>query len=248
MVLINSLRNLEGEHRNVREVCTSGNISVVVYEPSRADIEKILEMQDEIYETDTDGNVQIKVDGVTMIRKIYPLVTDLEGIEDLSNEELENILENPSIALIQASSVIEQIIIEVYKIQILAIRKQLVEQDLDYEQFRFQHYAAQKIMERVEREGGLEEIEQKVKKANKELEELSESKHELEVAQIFDETQRFEKMTKENSPVEKQDQNKNRAPKSLIPMNIEPGTEDENLQSVMDRYNKEFGLNLNVDE
>ena len=248
MVQISSLKNLEGLDRNIREVCTSGNISVIVYEPSRSDVEKLLEMQDEIYEADAEGNVQIKIDGATMIRKIYPLLTDLEGIEDLSDEELEDVLDNPSIALIQASSVIEQIVIETYKIQVLSIRKQMVEQDLEYEQFRFQHYAAQKIMERAEREGGLEEINQKVKNMNKELDDLSDTKHEMEMAQIFDETQRFQKLIDENKPGEKQDQNKNETSKEPIPMNIEPGTEDESLQEVMARFNKDFGLNIRVDE
>lgn len=242
MVKINSLKNLDGDERKVREVCTAGDVSIVIYEPSKYDIQTILEMQDDIYDVDAEGNLSIKIDGITMIRKIYPILTDLEGFDELSDRELMEVLDNPSIALVQASSVIEQVIIEVYKITVLSMRKNMIEEDLKFENDKFAQQLTMKIMESTTSNGNFAELGAKINEVNEQMDKLDDLRRENESARIFDETQRFQKMKEDNIPAAEVKESK-----SSIPMNIEPGTEQESMESVMARYNESFGINLKDD-
>lgn len=230
MAQFKDLRNGEGSERKIREVCTAGTMSVIVYEPSFSDVENLLEMQERIIEQTVEGEINVKVTEAQMIKEVFPLLTDLEGFEDLSDEEIEDITSNPSVALIQATNVITQIIIEVYKITILSIRQEMIEQDLAIEQFRFEQIAAEKIAANLGENGGVEEIQSKVKDAKKKLEVLQDQRHEIELAEIH-------KITQEYTP------EKETKVTPIIPMNVdalEPGSETP--EEIMKRFKETFDM------
>ena len=248
MVQFKTLRNGEGEERRVREVCSSGNMSVIVYEPSKEDVNTLLRMQEDMIETDSSGEVKLKVGESQMIREIYPMLTDLEGFEDLTDEDIEDITDNPSIALIQATSVITQIILEVYKITILSVRQQMVEQDFEFETFRFNQHAAQKIMTTVSALDGIDGIEKQTKEAEKELDELSARRHEKEMAKIFEETQEFLEIEEASNAANKSEgTTTEKENTSSVPMTAPLNPGDETPEDVIKRMNKVFDINVNND-
>lgn len=246
MVKFTALRNGSGEERRVREVCTAGNLSVIVYEPSREDTEQILEWQDQLFEEGADGQMSVKVSDEQMIRLLYPLLTNLEGFDELKDEEIKDVTQNPSIALIQTTSVITQILIEVYKITILSIRRQMVEQDLEFETFKFNQQAAQKILTTVSANVDLDGIQTQTVETQKQIDELAERRHEKEIAIINEETQRFIEQAETQEVTQDKSVAEDKAKAlSLIPSH---GVENDSIpDEVLSRFNETFDLNIRKD-
>lgn len=99
-----------GEERKTRERINTPNGTIEVYEPSLADANQILDIQ---RENGFDFNSDIvEFDEMMMVTKLFPLLTNIE-LEDLPKEELQKIVENPTVHLLIAQNIIAQIISEV---------------------------------------------------------------------------------------------------------------------------------------
>lgn len=122
------------EDRKIREQIFVAGETVTIYEPNKEDIDVIIDLQGDF--VGGDDEEKIDVSGSNVVRVLFPLLTNIEGMEDLTDEEVEEIVENPTIALIQAQHVIEAIVIEVYKMVILSARKSLLEQDFQMETYK----------------------------------------------------------------------------------------------------------------
>lgn len=141
MVKFTDLRN-NPNNRKVRNVIMSGTETIRVFEPSKEDTQKIIDMQERfIDEGDT-----VEISGATVVRELVPLLTDIEGFDELTDEELEKILDEPSLALTQVQQEIEIIITEVYKTILLHSRKQLQSADFNIEAFRINAESADRIL------------------------------------------------------------------------------------------------------
>lgn len=126
------LMNKESD-RNVRSIVPYGAGHITVFEPSVTDVNVILELQ----ESWKKENDEIEVDGTDLIRVLYPLLTDITGLEDMSDKEVEEVLENPSIALMNIKTTIESILIELYSLIFAQARQGLLENNFNLESHLF---------------------------------------------------------------------------------------------------------------
>lgn len=136
MVQFRDLLNDEND-RKIREVVFIGGETIHVYEPSKKNIEEIIDLQDRFISGENKTN--IKIGETDLLRIFFPMLTDVTGMEDLSDEEVGRVAENPSLAYIQASHVMEGIITEVYKTVILQARNKVMDVDFQLESLTHQN-------------------------------------------------------------------------------------------------------------
>lgn len=139
MVQLSKLGGFTQEERRVREIVKASGETVHIFEPTKKDIEKIVDYQEqmeykrlkELEKTGQkdDGQAHVQIDGVDVVKVFFPLLTDIE-LDGLSDQEIKNIIENPSTVLIQAQHVVEMIILEVYKMMILSAKSSLKTVDI----------------------------------------------------------------------------------------------------------------------
>ncbi len=138
------IASLGGEERTIRTIVDTPTGKVTVYEPTNEDVEKIMELDDFIsalnQDPDEEGNdidpdeyeATLEISGVTVMRELIPLLTDIEVPEELSDEELNKIIEHPTMALTMVKHVLTGIVTDVYKIMILSVQNELKSADLNY--------------------------------------------------------------------------------------------------------------------
>jgi hypothetical protein len=138
------IASLGGEERTIRTIVDTPTGKVTVYEPTNEDVEKIMELDDFIsalnQDPDEEGNdvdqdeyeATLEISGVTVMRELIPLLTDIEVPEELSDEELNKIIEHPTMALTMVKHVLTGIVTDVYKIMILSVQNELKSADLTF--------------------------------------------------------------------------------------------------------------------
>ena len=126
------LKNTQ-ENRKIRDVVMSAGSSINVYEPTLVEIDEILKLQEKW--ASKDG---IEVSGIDVIKVLFPMLTDLEGIDEMTDEEIREVNDNPTNAFLQIQYNIETIITEIYKTTILKTRKEILDTDLQVEAYKVQ--------------------------------------------------------------------------------------------------------------
>lgn len=197
MVQFKDLAN-KAENRKVRELIFANGETVKVFEPSQEDIKKIFDLQEKFINEDNPERLSLTSNDVIYL---FSLLTDIEGLEDLTDEDIQEVTDNPSMALLQAQNVIEGIVIEVYKMVILSVKNRILETDLNLEQAK----TTQEVMERTlglaQRDGKTKEYADKVEKAKAKVLEFRKSQ---EIKWDEDEEPADEKETPQNvKPIEK---------------------------------------------
>ena len=91
-------------------------------------------------------------------------------MEKLSKEEIAEIVDNPSLALTQASHVIEGIVTEVYKMTILSARNRILETDFRMESVRTTSEIVEKALGLANRDGKTGQLLDKIKTATEKVE------------------------------------------------------------------------------
>lgn len=160
------------DNREVREVAFVKGETIRVFEPSLDDVNAIIEMQGDFVKELEDGNAKISIQGDSLIKRLFPLLTDIEGVEDLSDEEIMEVADNPSVAMLQASHAIEGIITEVYKMTVLSARNRLLESDLALEDARMTNEMLTKMMGLAERDSKTKEKMDKIKNISEDIEKM----------------------------------------------------------------------------
>lgn len=115
----------------IRNVIMASGITVNVFEPTAEVIDKILDIQEKW--VDSDDPEARTITGVQIIKELFPLLTDLEGIEEMTDEEIQEVADNPSIAYIQLQTEVEMLLTEIYKTHVLSARKRLLDTDYHVE-------------------------------------------------------------------------------------------------------------------
>lgn len=175
MVQFGNLVN-DQQNRKIREVITSSGETIHVYEPSLDDIEYIVEMQEKTFDSATN---EVKVSGIEMVRILFPRLTNIEGLEEMTDEEVGYIIDNPTVALIQVQHVVEIIITEVYKTVILSAKKSLLEMDFEVESYKAEAGMINQVLAHAGKEGKGRELMNKIETQSAELKAAVE-KEELE--------------------------------------------------------------------
>lgn len=189
MVKLSDLTNNQNK-RKVRDIVTIGGDTIRVFEPSKSDIQRIIELQEAIVkegkESEKENNeetVQVKSSGSETIRVLFPLLTDIEGIDELTDEEIDEVVENPSLAFLQVNHIIEGIVTEIWKMVILEARNRVLETDFKIESTKAMREMNEKTLGLLEREGKGDLIE-KLDEARDKYEKAKVEKDQSEVAEM----------------------------------------------------------------
>lgn len=98
MVQFNSFYN-DPNNRQILEVINTPTGAVTIFEPSKDDVNKIMqlkEMVDAFNQENVDENL-LDINGTTILKELIPLLTDLEIDPDMTDEEMAQIIENPTV-------------------------------------------------------------------------------------------------------------------------------------------------------
>jgi hypothetical protein len=129
LVQLKALKN-NPKDRKIREVIRTGADVIRVYEPAADDIDKLIEIAGLLSEN-TRKTGMIQLSDTTMLREVIPMLTDITGLEEMTDDEIHDVIENPSVELMQVSKLIESILVGVYKTVILSYKVKLEQQDFE---------------------------------------------------------------------------------------------------------------------
>lgn len=121
MVKLTDLK--ETAERKIRESIKTPTGTINIYEPSVDDFNNILDIQKA--EGKREGDI-IAFDEATVIRKLFPILTDLD-LANITDEELEAIVQKPSVHLLVVQNIVSQIVAEVNTMFLQRIKTELLQ-------------------------------------------------------------------------------------------------------------------------
>ena len=158
------------EHRKIRDVVMSSGSTVNIFEPTLEEIDEILKLQDE-WVSDEGMNIS----GADVVKVLFPMLTDLEGIDEMTESDVQDVIDNPSNAFIQIQYHIETIITEVYKTAILKARKEILEKDLEVENYKVSEEVFDRTLSLAAKNNGTKEVFDKLQEAEEEFKQAEET-------------------------------------------------------------------------
>ena len=165
------------ENRNIRAIVMNGSEHINVYEPSLEDIKTIMDAQ-EGWVSVEDG---VHISDEDVLRKLIPMLTDIEGMEDMTDEEVMDVANNPSVAFLSVQSEIESIIIEIYRHIVVLSRRQLQDADFELETMLTQQESFDRTIAMATKYGDDKELPAKLQKA---LENVTEAYNNLDDSDV----------------------------------------------------------------
>ena len=158
------------EYRKIRDVVMSSGSTVNIFEPTLEEIDEILKLQDE-WVSDEGMNIS----GADVVKVLFPMLTDLEGIDEMTESDIQEVIDNPSNAFIQIQYHIETIITEVYKTAILKARKEILEKDLEVENYKVSEEVFDRTLSLAAKNNGTKEVFDKLQEAEEEFKQAEET-------------------------------------------------------------------------
>ena len=126
LVQFNSFYN-DPNNRQILEVINTPTGAVTIFEPSKDDVDKIMqlkEMVDAFNQENADENL-LDINGTTILKELIPLLTDLEIDPDMTDEEMAQIIENPTVELSLITSVLSSVVTNIYTLMIMNFKNNL---------------------------------------------------------------------------------------------------------------------------
>ena len=158
------------EYRKIRDVVMSSGSTVNIFEPTLEEIDEILILQDE-WVSDEGMNIS----GADVVKVLFPMLTDLEGIDEMTESDVQEVIDNPTNAFIQIQYHIETIITEVYKTAILKARKEILEKDLEVENYKVSEEVFDRTLSLAAKNNGTKEVFDKLQEAEEEFKQAEEA-------------------------------------------------------------------------
>ena len=158
------------EYRKIRDVVMSSGSTVNIFEPTLEEIDEILKLQDE-WVSDEGMNIS----GADVVKVLFPMLTDLEGIDEMTESDVQEVIDNPTNAFIQIQYHIETIITEVYKTAILKARKEILEKDLEVENYKVSEEVFDRTLSLAAKNNGTKEVFDKLQEAEEEFKQAEEN-------------------------------------------------------------------------
>lgn len=152
------------KNRKIRDIVMSAGETIKIFEPTSSQLDDILSFQEKWFQ-----NENIEIDGIDVARILIPMLTDITGLETMSDEEIGDIIDNPSNALLQVQNHIETIVTEVYKTIILSARKKLLEADLNVEAYKVNEETFDRAIALASKEKGINNLAEKFENAADEV-------------------------------------------------------------------------------
>src|SRR5699024_3972362 len=161
------------ENRSVRAVIMNGSEHINVYEPSLKDVKDIIDAQ-EGWVSVEDG---VNISDEDVLKKLIPMLTDIEGMEDMTDEEIVDVANNPSVSFLSVQSEIQSIIIEIYRHIVVLSRRQLQDADFELETMLTQKESFDRTMSMAAKYGKDKDLPAKLQKA---LDDMTEAYNNLD--------------------------------------------------------------------
>ena len=158
------------EYRKIRDVVMSSGSTVNIFEPTLEEIDEILILQDE-WVSDEGMNIS----GADVVKVLFHMLTDLEGIDEMTESDIQEVIDNPSNAFIQIQYHIETIITEVYKTAILKARKEILQKDLEVENYKVSEEVFDRTLSLAAKNNGTKEVFDKLQEAEDEFKQAEEN-------------------------------------------------------------------------
>lgn len=133
MVQFNNLKNVEEEKKIIATI-QSPTGPINIFEPTADDTAAIMNMNElvDYFNTDHDSDDDvIPITGVRVVRDLYPRLTDIEGFDDLSDEDIQQVIDNPTQALMTVNAYINQLIYRTYTLMVLTYKNNLYLQHME---------------------------------------------------------------------------------------------------------------------
>lgn len=164
------------ENRSVRAVIMNGSEHINVYEPSLKDVRAIIDAQ-EGWVSVEDG---VNISDEDVLKKLIPMLTDIEGMEDMTDEEILDVANNPSVSFLSVQSEIQSIIIEIYRHIVVLSRRQLQDADFELETMLTQKESFDRTIAMATKYGKDKDLPAKLQKA---LDDMTEAYNNLDDAE-----------------------------------------------------------------
>ncbi|EJE97754.1 hypothetical protein [Liquorilactobacillus mali] len=141
------LKNLRTDpvEREINTVIKSKYGDITIYEPRKSDVEVIMGLHEFIISLNVKDEKEkdkstLKISDATILKDVIPLLTDIK-VGDMTEEEIQDVLDNPSTAMMEVNQVLVHIITSVYKIVLLSYANELLEHDVSLESMKLNHSA-----------------------------------------------------------------------------------------------------------
>ena len=85
---------------------------------------QLKEMVDAFNQENVDENL-LDINGTTILKELIPLLTDLEIDPDMTDEEMAQIIENPTVELSLITSVLSSVVTNIYTLMIMNFKNNL---------------------------------------------------------------------------------------------------------------------------
>ncbi|WP_144473054.1 hypothetical protein [Bacillus pumilus] len=178
----------------VREVINTPNGLIEVYEPTAEVVGKIIQPQFQNQLGMDTGKVVF--DSVDVLKILFPLLTNI-NFDDLTDDELQDVIENPSIHLMTTQQVIAQIVAEANKLYSQRVKTELMNTESAMAQLELIQSIPTAIVERAKIDGNVSELIDKFNDVSNELDDA------IEKESVLDEEE--EVKSKENEKDDSQD-------------------------------------------
>lgn len=210
VVLLSQLKN-DPEQRTIRAVIPTKNEQIIVYEPTKQDVSDILDLKDMLAEFNNGmATGELEVSGQTIMRELIPMLTNMEIDEGMSDEEMQNIIDNPSLPLLQVTHILKGIITEILTILIIATTNDTKSESLADYVDDMQEALADTTVNRLAKDDKNKETVMQIIKHGEELKEaqkeefVKQAVSDLEVANELDEDAAMERITNVDEDEEQQ--------------------------------------------
>ncbi|HFK1543523.1 TPA: hypothetical protein ACGXM3_005345 [Bacillus cereus] len=125
-IKLDSLQVAQEGIRKIREYVNAPQGNIEIYEPTLVDANAIIDLQN------AKGmgleNDKIIFDGMTMMKDVFPLLTNID-VSDMSDEEINKTIDNPSVHLLIAQNIVAQIISEINKLYAENMKSEIISAD-----------------------------------------------------------------------------------------------------------------------
>lgn len=161
---------LSGE-RVIRETVKTPTGLIEIYEPNVGEVVFIMDLQRDSMDGESISDLEtVSFDGKTVLTKLFPMLTNID-MSNVSEEELINTIENPSIHLLIAQQYVAQIISEINHLYVEQMKTKLKESENVMSMVELMNQIPMAIIESAKQSGQYTELIENVEKLSKEVDE-----------------------------------------------------------------------------
>ena len=148
--------------------------------------------------------MELEIAGYTFMRELIPMLTDIEIDPEMSDDEVRDIADNPTLALLTVTHVLEGIVSDVYKMLILQTVNGIKNDDIEVLVDEMKDQVSGSLIERMSktedgREAAAEVAQETMRLVNaKQNEYIEEEMTKAEVAKELEEDQAVEEIVNED--------------------------------------------------